>query len=279
MSYDLFLEARSGKKIDKKAFSAYFKGRRHYEVTAQQAIYQNEDTGVYFIFDAPEAGVVAFNLNFFRPHVFGMEAALEVEAFAKAFDATAMDESGEEWPTFDRVKFIKAWNYGNRFAYRAMLRGEEAGAADGPVHTWPSKKIRDAWEWNYSRPANENRVDGNVFVPGIFAEEVRGELWSVAIWPPECPVLLPEVDGVRLPLAQQGKGSDDLTLVAWEEVLPVVKRYVEKGKGIARYRLDFEDWPAEVANFLGKKRRMVEGEGVGLDEVLDREMVEEARGG
>jgi hypothetical protein len=108
---------------------------------------------------------------------------------------------------------------------------------------------------------------------------VKGDVLGVAIWPPECPILLPEVDAVRVPLAQRGKGSDDFTLAPWDEVLPVVKPYQEKSKGLARYRLDFEDWPAEVASFLAKKRRMVEGEGVGLDEVLDREMVEEARAG
>jgi hypothetical protein len=275
MSYDLFLEARSGKKIDRKAFAAYFKGRRHYKLTAQQALYENEDTGVYFIFDAPEAGTVTFNLNYFRPHVFGLEAALELEAFAKALDATAMDESGEEW-AFERVKFLNSWNYGNRFAYRSMLMDPEG--QDEPAYTWPSKRIREVWAWNYSRPANENRVEGNVFVPGVFPMVVGGEVWSVAIWPPGWPILLPEVDAVRVPLAQEGKRSEEMTLVGWDEVLPAVKPYQVKGTGLARYRLDFEQWPPEVEAFLRKKRKATkDGQGISLDGVLDRELVEEAR--
>jgi hypothetical protein len=47
MSYDLFFTANSGKKIDKKTFAAHFGGRRNYEVNKKQAVYQNEDTGVY----------------------------------------------------------------------------------------------------------------------------------------------------------------------------------------------------------------------------------------
>src|SRR5687767_8514009 len=99
MSYDLMLAGgRGGKKLDKKSFAAHFKGRRNYEVGKGQAVYQNENTGVYFVFDEPADGFVAFNLNYFRPHVFGLEAAIELEAFAKAFDAQAVYESGDEGP-------------------------------------------------------------------------------------------------------------------------------------------------------------------------------------
>ena len=84
MSYDLYFEAGAGKKLDAKSFGAYFRARRHYQVENGQAVYQNEDTGVYFIFDEPQEGVVAFNLNFLRPHVFALEAAGELEKLADA---------------------------------------------------------------------------------------------------------------------------------------------------------------------------------------------------
>jgi hypothetical protein len=273
MSYDLYFEAGPGKKLDRKSFTAYFKERPNYQLANGQVLYQNEDTGVYFIFDEPAEGVVAFALNFFRPHTFGLEAGFELEAFAKAFEAEAMDESGEGGP-FDKRAFFKSWHEGNRFGYRAML----AEADGGPVHTWPAKRLREVWEWNYARPAEAARVGEDVFVPGIFAIDVDGEVLSVAIWPPECPILLPAVDGVLVPLAQQGKGTEDLALVRWADVLPVVKPYAEKGAGLARYRLAFEgEWPAAVAAFLDKRRKAAgELKGVGFDELLDRESVEEA---
>jgi len=56
MSYDLFFEAGPGKKLDRKSFQAHFKSRANYQVGNGQAIYRNEDTGVYFIFDEPGRG-------------------------------------------------------------------------------------------------------------------------------------------------------------------------------------------------------------------------------
>src|SRR5688500_8391529 len=116
MSYDLFFEAGAGKKLDKKSFAAHFRARRHYEVDNGQAIYQNENTGVYFILDEPEDGVVAMNLNLYRPHTFGLEAVVEIEAFAKAFDATVVDPQRDAEPgPFEREPFLRSYNEANRF--------------------------------------------------------------------------------------------------------------------------------------------------------------------
>jgi hypothetical protein len=276
MSYDLMLAGGRGKKLDKKSFSSYFKGRQGYEVGKGQAVYQNEDTGVYFIFDEPADGFVAFNLNYFRPHVFGLEAAIELGAFAEAFDARAVYESGDEGP-FDRQKFLRDWNAGNRFGYRAMLSGEEP--PDEPVHTWPSKRIRDVWEWNYAIAAEMERMERGgeeTFIPTIFAMDVGGELLSVVVWPPRCPMIMPAVDGVLVPLAQAGKASEEVSLVRWEEVGPVVRPYAEKGAAPARYRLVFAEPPSGVEAFLSKRRKASKFNGVGLDQVLDRELVAEA---
>ena len=274
MSYDLFFEAGPGRTLDKKSFAAHFKGRRNYEVGNGQAVYQNENTGVYFIFDEPSDEMVAFNLNFYRPHVFALEAAAELEALADAFRATVTDpqEGIGADGKFSREGFVRAWNEGNRFAYRSMVKEMDA------VHTWPAKRIREVWEWNFARPSDEEMDSASVFVPSIFAVNMNGELRSVAVWPPQCPVLLPAVDAVLVPLAQTGKASEEMALVPWDEVLPAVRQYQEKAAGIARYRLEFEDWPSDVAEFLNRKRKpMKKLEGVGLDEVLDRELVDAAR--
>src|SRR5947207_12635263 len=136
MSYDLYFEAGAGKKLDAKSFGAYFRARRHYQVENGQAVYQNEDTGVYFIFDEPQEGVVAFNLNFLRPHVFALEAAGELEKFAKAIAGKVMDPQGDsrEPGPFNREVFLRGWDEGNRFAYKAMMKEQ------GAVHAWPAKK-------------------------------------------------------------------------------------------------------------------------------------------
>jgi len=274
MSYDLFFEAGPGKKLDKKTFAAYFKSRANYQVGNGQAIYQNEDTGVYFIFDEPEEGVAPFNLNLFRPHVFALEAATELEQFVKAFAASVSDPQGAMEEKFSSSDFIRGWNEANTFAYRSMM-----GQQDAPPHTWLAKKIREVWEWNYGLAAQREREGEAVFAPTIFAIEVNGEARSVVIWPPDCVILMPAVDGVLVPVAQSGKESEELALVPWTEVFAVVRPYLESATGIKRYRMVFEDWPSEVAGFLAKKRKALgKMKGVGLDEILDRELVEEAKG-
>jgi hypothetical protein len=278
MSYDLLFTASSGKKIDKKAFAAHFGGRRNYEVNKKQAVYQNEDTGVYFIFDAPDSdGVVAFNLNYFRPHVFGLEAAPELEIFATSLRVTTGDPQGEieDGTQFTREAFLRGWNAGNKFACRAMLKEQS-----GPVHTWPSKKIEDIWDWNYARPTEaEERTRDDKFVPGIFAVEIGGVASSVAIWPPQCPIILPAVDAVLVP-CEQREDNEGTALVMWDEISPLLAAYEEKGSGLTHYRIAFEQWSAELTSFLGQKRQEVgEMKGVGLDEILDQELIEEASEG
>ena len=274
MSYDLMFTSRSEEGINRKAFASYFRGRGNYELGKDQAVYQNEDTGVYFIFDAPEDGVVEFNLNYFRPHVFGLEAAPELEAFAEAMDAAAGDPQGEmpEDGTYSQDAFLKGWNDGNQFAFRAMLKD-----CSGPVHTWPATKIHSVWEWNYGRRVMQQQEGENVFVPGIFAVEQDGEVLSVAIWPPECAILMPEADAVLVPLAQSGKESENLALVRWDEILPIVELYAAGTDGQPRYRLAFEQWPPDIAAFLARQRQpMSPINGIGLDQVLDLELVQAA---
>jgi hypothetical protein len=274
MSYDLYFTADSGKNIDKKSFAAHFGGRRNYDVNKKQAMYQNEDTGVYFIFDAPEDGVVAFNLNYFRPHVFGLEAAPELEIFANTLGLTPGDPQGEieEGTPFTREAFLRGWNAGNEFAYRAMLKEQSE-----PIRTWPAKKIEEIWEWNYTRPSEEEeRTRDNLFVPGIFAVEIGGVASSVAIWPPQCPILLPAVDALLVP-CEQREDAEGTALVMWGEISPLLGAYEEKGTGLIRYRIAFEEWSAELTAFLGQKREAVgELKGVGMDEILDQELVEQA---
>jgi hypothetical protein len=274
MSYDLFFAAGPGKQLDQRVFAAYFRDRRHYEMGRGQALYHNDDTGVYFLFEEPENGTVAFNLNYFRPHVFGLEAVKELEAFAEAFGAQMTDPQGEmaNGGPFAREAFLKGWNAGNLFACQAKLKDHS-----GPLCTWPAKQIREVWEWNYARPPQQTDLGDGPFVPGIFAVRADGELQSMAIWPPDCAILMPSVDALLVPLAQDGEESEKLAIVKWNEVLPVVEPYRENGAGLPRYRLCFAQWPKAVAEFLGRRRpAIVSLDGVSLDQVLDRELVEEA---
>ena len=128
MSYDLFLKSNAAA-LDADGFEAYFDTRPNYTVNNGQAFYENEDTGVYFSFDyaSDEAETVAFNLNYFRPHFFGLEAAPEVAAFISAFNLNIHDPQtdGMGDGPFSVEGFLRGWNAGNRFGYRAVLSQDE----------------------------------------------------------------------------------------------------------------------------------------------------------
>jgi hypothetical protein len=103
MSYDLYLYRREGApRLKKKGFQSYFKDRPHFTVKGSHAGYENEKTGVYFNFDygdgkdadasESEAGRehIYFNLNYFRPHVFGLEAERALTSLVEGTPETAL---------------------------------------------------------------------------------------------------------------------------------------------------------------------------------------------
>ncbi len=230
MSYDLYL--RPTPEISVETFSAYFEQRLHYVLNPTdnggvQAFYENEDTGTYFSFDffdanartssdqdseAPDAPV-AFNMNYFRPHVFGLEAAPEVTAFVDAFSCQVydpqMDGMGE---AYSEAGFLRGWNSGNLFGYRSLCRAEEI---DEPAHSngpnadrvkllddmltqngciaLPGEDIAMGWRWNMIRREIEAEVDDAFFVPRVFwaLDKTTGHQHRIVIWGQEVPILLP----------------------------------------------------------------------------------------
>src|ERR1700748_2239128 len=120
MSYDLFFQVRDQASApDAKAVAAYFESRKNYQVSEQQAIYQNDTTGVYFVFDVGEAeGVempnpapVSLNLNYFRPHIFGLEAEPEVRALVEHFNFLVSDPQvgGMGEGEYSAEGFLSGW--------------------------------------------------------------------------------------------------------------------------------------------------------------------------
>lgn len=82
MSYDLHF---TGRGITQDEFQEYSQGRGHYLLSDTEAWYQNNDTGVCFGFSWAEGpddhgNSLSFNLNLFRPHIFGLEAEPELSA-------------------------------------------------------------------------------------------------------------------------------------------------------------------------------------------------------
>ena len=288
MSYDLFLS--STPPPDAHALHAWFAARPHYKVTDTQAFYENPVSGVYFVFALANDGSVSFNLNYYRPAIFGLEAAPELAALVEAFGFDIYDPQtdGMGKGPFSVPGFLKGWNHGNAFGHYAMM---QRGSAQAPLTLDQATRQR-VWGWNRARDAY-NDLLGSIemtpaFVPGVHllvddAEPTR--VLTAAIWPEVIPIALPEVDVVlAMDTPQQSP-----RVIDWAALLSVLERYEHRGPGhtfeldgqvqnvgLGHYMLDYDEAPTSViaAHQGGRVRDLRR---VAQDQVLDRELVREAQ--
>ncbi|WP_394825758.1 hypothetical protein [Pendulispora albinea] len=229
MSYDLFFRARGPRVPSMEDMRTWFEKRPHYlfhgTADSGQAGYENEATGVYFQFDfeavdhdpdAPPVLPIAFNMNFFRPHVFALEAEPEVAAFVRHFDLGVEDpQSAIPSADYDTEGFLRGWDKGNRAAYRIMI-GDGARPPrqgnDASLWTLPSADIARTWRWNFGKGALAERMDRELiacFVPTILylrSDMAPGRVLRAVAWDGSCGILLPEVDLVVRSSDEDGLG-------------------------------------------------------------------------
>lgn len=291
MSYDLYFSRRNGGPIALEEFSSYFRGRPHWEMNDQQAWYSNEDTGVYFSFeitaesdpadDEAPPSAASFNLNYFRPPYFALEAAPELLAFTRHFDVTVHDPQvhGMGDGEYSEEGFFSGWNAGNRFGYRSIVN--QAGA-DGNWHTVPESRLLEIWRWNVQRQELQDGLEEDVFVPKIMFFEVDGVTQSVVVWGDAIPILLPVVDLVLIPrdkLAPRSffRRKADMTWMPWADLLPVLSEFPETMEPQRIRRLAYERPPEALADFIRKlPRRKASIRALANDQVVSAELMAEA---
>lgn len=226
MSYDLFFLARSGKSVPTAdELRDYFARQRHFHMNERedggwQAFYENEVTGVYFSFDSdggddPEAPrdplrlPIAYNLNYFRPHTFGLEAEPVVTDFVESFDLLVDDPQGEGMAEgeYSPEGFLRGWNAGNAFGYRAIveMRNREEPGAGIQFDALPAAAREAEWRWNYAKEdyseilCEEEFICG--YVPTVFLLKLPGieRVTTAVVWGDAIPIALPSVDLILVP--------------------------------------------------------------------------------
>lgn len=205
MSYDLYFLLGDDPAVSKQDFAAFFEARENYAIFGDrdpQASYENEDTGVGFSFEWSEAEPdedveeflrgphVAFNLNFYRPEFFALEALPELEAFTRAFGGRVHD------PQIDGIKngafasdgFLSGWRAGNSAAYKVLIPQQ-----DHLPYSVPKLLNESVWRWNYQKKALQQLLGEDSFVPRVFYFSLANEksLKHGVIWPDGIPMVLP----------------------------------------------------------------------------------------
>lgn len=282
MSYDLFFKgARATPSRDE--FAAYFASRDHYTIENSQAIYENGDTGVYFCFEFCEEASepIAFNLNYFRPHFFGLEAVLEVEAFVRRFDLDVndpqMDGMGDGPFTIDG--FLRGWNSGNRAAYFAILTSENRPEVF--VHSTDS--LESAWRWNFGRDALQRQVGETLFVPKYMFMKCGERACTAIVWPDALPVFVPRSDLVFVyrDTMSAADNSREIVIVKWQQIAPIITAFPQRDGVVPYFQLDYDMPPNHIVDFVRSLPIAPYDKTLGLanDEVLNEELVSEALAG
>jgi hypothetical protein len=297
MSYDLFFRTRgSATIVTHGEFETYFSGRPHYQVNTSQAWYNNEDTGVYFVFEYDQSVSpddeesddddsllpISFNMDYCRPHVFGLEAEPEVRHFVTHFDTLVFDPQthGMEDGEYSTDGFLRGWNAGNAYACRAILSGHPTSAN----HSLPTATINSIWKWNFQREARQTEIGDNAFVPHIFAVSFNNRVATTVVWADGVSILLPKVDIVFVPRTTFGprrlfrSPAKDTVLMPWAEIAPVLNHFRELPGEITRFELFYDKPPVEIERLIRNARPAAAmPKGLNSDEILDQELLETAR--
>lgn len=197
MSYDLYFKSR-GAAPAPPALQGYFADREHYRLGDAEAGYENDDTGVYFSFGWKES--LWFNLNYFRPHTFGLEAEPEVRAFIEhfGFDIDDPQADGMGDGPYSREGFLRGWNAGNRFGHRAMLQTQ------GGMQTLavPAAVNGALWRWNFAKSRCQETFEDTPELPPAYVPtaipilDTKGQVRTCVFWTRDMPLVLPEVEWV-----------------------------------------------------------------------------------
>jgi len=288
MSYDLYF--RSDRAVSVEELRAYFAKQRTFGLNDERAYYQNEATDVYFGFDftteVDEGCVpVAFNMNYFRPHVFGLEAEPVVTAFVRAFRLGIEDPQTEgmgDGP-YSPEGFLRGWNAGNRLGYRAILTMDGAPTP----FTLPSARVRGIWHWNGGKDLNNEAMTDLLddapacFLPTVLLLQTgEHEVKTAVIWDTKMAIAIPDVDLVLT------RGEEGLLAVPTNDLwglLPVHSRWnpeftIAEGMPVGLATRLVGEVPADVtARVRAAMQPFQPLSRLGADRVLDAELVADAR--
>jgi hypothetical protein len=289
MSYDLWFRTRDGSRLDPQALTDYFQQRPNYQLSEQQAVYESDATGVYFIFDIgdpevedqPGLAPLAFNLNYMRPHIFGLEAEPELRALCEQFGLLVSDPQidGMGEGEFSAEKFLSGWNAGNEMGYRAYLKEQLAEE----VFSLPTAQIEACWRWNMAKDALQEAFGESLFVPKLFFFRHGNGVKSAVVWPDGIPIAMPDSDLVAIQrkdiLPKRFFMSREDFVIAERAELEAVLQEFPLEQGAQPYRLlNYEAVPETVLACLRSLTATKEKpEAVSTDRVLTAELVAKVR--
>jgi hypothetical protein len=290
MSYDLYFRVKPGMEVPSiDAMQNYFSKERHYKIKGNTALYENEDTGVYFLFEfitdkaeniPSDLGSsvtlpITFNINYYRPHIFGLEADLALSAFISQFNLSVSDDQIEGMGNgeYSSQGFLNAWNKGNEIAYPNLIKNEKTSP-----FSLPSNLIETYWKWNYNVEEFQRSLGEDIYVPRIMFFPLEGKVEPVVVWTDGIPNTIPELDTYLIyrskPTGLFSK-KPSFALVKKQQLMPLLSRYQVKENHMPYYNLAYRSIPKDIETFVKSlPAYKVELQKVPIHRILDRELVD-----
>jgi hypothetical protein len=279
---------------------SYFQRRTKYQIAAAQALYRDEITGVTFTFNeydvernsctpADLRGAlsyldllpVSFNINYFRPHTFGLEAEPELTKFVEHFDLLVYDPQidGMTDGIYTPGGFLKGWNSGNDFAHSALF----SASSSSEIYALPSATLEEHWRWNVAHDELERSyAERGLFVPAIWYVSYRGRAWSAVSWAEGIEIALPRVDIIltyRSPskLGKLTGGRPEQLMVKMADIAPRLEGFERRNDPYDHIIIEFggDRAAAELAKlFQGRHPDWNDLRRLNPERVLDAEIVD-----
>jgi hypothetical protein len=198
MSYDLYFSWKPENCFSIEEFRAYFTGNPFFHLNEKEAVYDNPFTGVSFLFSyggADDQSQVSFNMNYFRPHVFGLEAEPQVARFVRHLGPSVEDPqlNGMGSGPYSGEAFLKGWNTGNRFTYDMVVEKQLTDIG----WSLSGQIIEQTWRWNFGIQALRQEPSNTIYPPEIWYLHIDGEVRTAYTWS-GWPAFLPHVDFILM---------------------------------------------------------------------------------
>jgi hypothetical protein len=295
MSYDLNFYKRKESTLTEEGVTQYLNEHLPYNVSEyyKQWVYENPETGVYFVVEQNEAdtdaedielfnNVPAFensnfscSINFFRPTYFGFEIFPIIEKFMSDLDLYVLNPQDDV--DFDNPqKFLPGYLQNQWISQNRELVKENFEKMQ--FKYMPLEKSNSLWEFQFQRELIQNNLSEDIFVAGILVlQSNEGEqLYTVCVWPEHIPVVLPQVDYViiKKKYSRFFKNIEESGLVSYSHIMSKLGHAFEDFKhevpGLKVLRQRQADKLSKGFNSLPILKEAVEfGRKVGLDNFVN----------
>lgn len=303
MSYDFYLCAKQGTTPAKVFASLKTEPKMVFQEgateTEWQCLYQNPNTGVYFILESepldeedakemlPEGYTylhTAIHLNFARPVFFAVEFYVEMAELLQKYGWMVFDPQSEEIRDESNLKyFLDQW-----------LTVSDSTFAQVPLEKrWvlDAKKAMEAWEYNYYTKPSLHKIfeqelqaqQMSVATVYAYKDTTTGTLDTCFMWPETIPQNFPP-EAYNVFIVVQKKGffgpKDEERLVPYEEFFEAMKQFFIQDPETRQFIMTLEtfkehfDEIRQIASTLGKPVKNFEASIIGMDQFQTVEVKE-----